>query len=338
MENTDFLQAVAMLATLKRNQADASERPPAVSAKREDVLKLQLSEYLEWVQPLRAGFLWAATFLADLHIFDQRSVPYAKQLVPMATLRVVLGDDIDLHGVRNRINQWYWCGVLGELYGSANETRFVRDLEQVPDWARGKDGATVPRTIQDAAFVESRLHSLRTRGAAAYKGIHALVIADDAADWMYDKTFDKVQYVDMNVDIHHIFPYKWCLDHGIDDERRESIVNKTPLSAVTNRKIGGVAPSKYMTAIEKAAGIPSDRLDALVSSHRCDPSAMRADDFDTFFVARREALVKLVEKAMGKTVQRDASEGEMQESADQFDAGDDAVIPDEEEPYGDEQP
>ncbi|WP_182908098.1 DUF262 domain-containing protein [Microbispora sp. H13382] len=337
VENTDFLQAVTMLATLKRNHADTSDRPPAVSAKREDVLKLQLTEYLEWVEPLRTGFVWAATFLADLHIFDQRSVPYAKQLVPMAALRVVLGDSIDLHGVRERIAQWYWCGVLGELYGSANETRFVRDLEQVPDWACGKDGAVVPRTIQDAAFVESRLHSLRTRGAAAYKGIHALVIADDAADWMYDKRFDKVQYVDMNVDIHHIFPYKWCLDHGVEDERRESIVNKTPLSAATNRKIGGVAPSKYMVAIERAAGISSDKLDSLISSHRCDPKAMRADDFDAFFVARREALVKLVEKAMGKTVQRDASEGEMQESADRFDAADIAVVPDEEGPYGDEQ-
>lgn len=336
VENTDFLQAVTMLTTLKRNRAYTSNRPPAVSAKREDVLKLQLSDYLEWVQPLREGFLWAATFLADLHIFDQRSVPYAKQLVPLAALRVALGDDIDLHGVRERIIQWYWCGVLGELYGSANETRFVRDLEQVPDWARGKDGATVPRTIQDAAFVESRLHSLRTRGAAAYKGIHALVIADNAADWMYDKSFDKVQYVDMNVDIHHIFPRKWCLDHDIDDERCESIVNKTPLSAATNRKIGGAAPSRYLAAIEKAAGISPDRLNALVASHRCDPGAMRADDFDTFFVTRREALVKLVEKAMGKTVQRDASEGEMQESADRFDATDEAVVPDEEESYGDE--
>jgi hypothetical protein len=275
--------------------------------------------------------------MADRHVFDVRSLPYAKQLVPMATLRVVLGADIDLHGVRERIIQWYWCGVLGELYGSANETRFVRDLEQVPDWARGKEGATVPRTIADAAFVESRLHSLRTRGAAAYKGIHALVIADDAADWMYDKTFDKVQYVDMSVDIHHIFPYKWCLDHGIDDERRESIINKTPLSAATNRKIGGVAPSKYMVAIEKAAGIVSERLDELVASHRCDPVAMRTDDFDAFFACRREALVQLVEKAMGKAVQRDASEGdgELQESVEQFDA-DDMLATDEEEPHSDQ--
>ncbi|MEA5153605.1 GmrSD restriction endonuclease domain-containing protein [Raineyella sp.] len=331
VENTDFLQAVTMLATRKRNRLDTSDRPPAVSAKREDILKLQLDEYLEWVEPLREGFVWASTFLADQHIFDQRSVPYAKQLVPMAALRVALGNDIDLHSIRDRITQWYWCGVLGELYGAANETRFVRDLEQVPCWALGEDGAIVPRTIQDATFVESRLHSLRTRGAAAYKGIHALVIADDAVDWMYCKTFDKYQYADMNVDIHHIFPYKWCVDNAIDDERRESIVNKTTLSAITNRRIGGVAPSKYLTAIEKAADVTPERLDGFLVSHRCAPEAMRTDDFDAFFAARREALVKLVEKAMGKSVQRDASEGQMQESADHFDATDSAFVADEEE-------
>ena len=44
---------------------------------------------------------------------------------------------------------------------------------------------------------------------------------------MVDKALDKVQYVDLDVDIHHIFPQKWCDEHGIDDERRESIVNKT---------------------------------------------------------------------------------------------------------------
>ena len=42
LENTDFLQAVTLLATRRRNLADTSPRPPAVSAKREDILKLTL--------------------------------------------------------------------------------------------------------------------------------------------------------------------------------------------------------------------------------------------------------------------------------------------------------
>ncbi|MBC3641012.1 hypothetical protein H8J56_28050, partial [Klebsiella sp. Kps] len=77
----------------------------------------------------------------------------------------------------------------------------------------------------------------------AYKGIAALLLGGGARDWMEDKALDKVQYVDLAVDIHHVFPQKWCNDNGIDDERRESIVNKTTISARTNRAIGGVAPS-----------------------------------------------------------------------------------------------
>jgi hypothetical protein len=123
----------------------------------------------------------------------------------------VLGHDADLRGVRQRINQWFWCGVLGELYGSAIESRFVRDLEQVPDWALGKPDVVTPRTVQDASFVESRLHSLRTRGAAAYKGIYALILGEggrEARDWLFDKTLDRVQYSALAVDIHHVFPQK----------------------------------------------------------------------------------------------------------------------------------
>ena len=315
VENTDFLQAVTVLTTLKRKELDPDRRV-AVSAKREDVLKLQLDDYLEWVEPLRAGFLWSAQFLADQHIFDDKSVPYTKQLVPMAALHAVMGNDINLHGVRQRITQWFWCGVLGELYGGAIETRFARDLEQVPAWAAGTS-SSVPRTVQDATFVESRLHSLRTRNSAAYKGIHALVIAG-ATDWMRVQPFDMVQYKDMAVDIHHIFPKQWCIDHGIDADLRDSIVNKTALSAATNRAIGGAAPSSYLRSIEKRAGVDSEALDALVSTSKIDASALRDDDFIRFFSARRDALVALIEAAMGKDVQRDVASGEMLEAPEKF--------------------
>ena len=327
VENTDFLQAVTMLATRKRNLADASGKPPAISAKREDILKLTLADYLEWVGPLREGFIWASTYLADLHIFDVRSIPYPKQLVPLAAIRVVLGPEADLYGVRDRITQWFWCGVLGELYGSAIETRFVRDLEQVPDWATDRSSVT-PRTVQDASFVESRLHSLRTRNAAAYKGIYALILGQGARDWLFNQTLDRIPYQELAVDIHHIFPQKWCLDNGIDDERRESIVNKTPLAAKTNRIIGGVAPVRYLAAIEKRAQIGSAALDSILRTHLVNSDALRSTDFDAHFTSRREALVGLVETATGKVVQRDVESGDPGESMASFDQEDVAVVPD----------
>ena len=117
VENTDFLQAVTMLASWKKQQTSTSGRKIAVTAKREDVLRLTLQDYLEWRDSLREAFIWAAAFLADLHIFLARDIPYPKQLVPLAAIKVVLDKDADLHSVKKRLVRWYWCGVLGELYG-----------------------------------------------------------------------------------------------------------------------------------------------------------------------------------------------------------------------------
>jgi hypothetical protein len=188
-------------------------------------------------------------------------------------------------------------------------------------------GINLP-TVQDASFVESRLHSLRTRGAAAYKGVYALLLGEGARDWLFDQALDKSQYAALAVDIHHVFPQKWCDDNGIDDERRESIVNKTPLAAKTNRIIGGVAPVRYLAAIEKRAMISESELDNILRTHLVDPDAMRSTNFDAYFASRRDALVRLVEKAMGKVVQRDIEAGQPEESAEHFDASDAAVVPD----------
>lgn len=229
-----------------------------------------------------------------------------------------MGGEADLLGPRERLVRWFWSGILGELYGGAIETRFVRDIEQVPAWARDEPEASTPRTVQDANFVESRLHSLRTRNAAAYKGLYALLLDNGSRDWMKDKALDKAQYASLKVDIHHIFPQHWCLQHGIDDERRESIVNKTAIAYDTNRSIGGAAPSKYLAAIENRAQIGPAQLDALLEGHLVPAEHLRADDFDRFFVKRRERLCLLVEKATGKTVQRDVDAGHAEETSAQF--------------------
>lgn len=319
LENTDFLQAVTLLATRKRNLSSTGSRPPAVSAKREDILKLSLADYLEWVEPLRKAFTWTADFLADRHIFDVKFLPYPKQLVPLAVIKVVMGHDADLLGPRERLVRWFWCGILGELYGGAIETRFVRDLEQAPAWARGEAGATTPNTVNDATFVESRLHSLRTRQAAAYKGVYALLLANGARDWMEDKALDMVQYASLAVDIHHIFPKAWCGQNGVNDEHRESIVNKTAISATTNRTIGGAAPSVYLKTIETKAQIGANQLDSLLEAHLVPAELLRSIAFTEYFVERRERLCQLVEQAMGKAVPRDLDQGTAEEDSAQFD-------------------
>jgi len=301
MQSTDFLQAVTLLATRERRRQwkpGDSDKPPAVSCKRRDILRLTREEYEHWAPAAEKGFLWAASFLTGEMIFEARDVPYRTQLVPLAAIHVALGADAEVIGKVDKIRRWFWCGVLGELYGGAIETRFANDLQQVTEWCNG--GETEPITVYESSFDPGRLLTLRTRNSAAYKGVYALLMRGGSRDWLYDQDITIASHHSLAVDIHHVFPKKWCIDNKVDDLRRESIVNKTAISAATNRKIGGQAPSKYLPRIEKEAETTATELRTRIAQHHIDFDALASDDFDSYFEHRRQALLTLIGEAMGK--------------------------------------
>jgi hypothetical protein len=145
--------------------------------------------------------------------------------------------------------------------------------------------------------------------SAAYKGVHALLMRTGAQDFRSGQPFDQTVFFDENVDIHHIFPEAWCKSKQIKPEVYNSIVNKTPLSARTNRILGGSAPSAYLTRIESGSekNPPLDpaRLNVILESHEIEATRLRSDDFAGFMSARRERLLVLIESAMGKSAVRE---------------------------------
>jgi hypothetical protein len=255
VESTDVLQAVALLATRARREAfePGEGQAPGISCKRKEVLVLSREDYERWANPVTEALLWASKFLAEQHIFRYQDVPYRTQLVPLAAIRAVLGAEADNYAATEKLRQWYWCGVLGELYGGSTETRMARDIEQVVPWIRGE--GELPITVVEATFRAGRLLRMKTRGSAAYKGVYALLVARGGRDWIKDEMINMATFFDQQIDIHHIFPKAWCVKNKIDENRRESIVNKTPLAYSTNRTIGGDAPSKYLKRVETQSGL-----------------------------------------------------------------------------------
>ncbi len=306
IENTDFLQAVTLLATQARRQAFAAGDEgvaPGISCKRKDVLKLTLREYQEWADRVTEGLVWASQFLAGQFVFRAPDLPYRTQLTPLAAIKVVLGREADNYAATEKLRQWYWSGVLGELYGGTTETRMARDLEQVVPWIR--DSGETPITVAEATFRAGRLMTMKTRLSAAYKGVYALLMRQGGRDWIRDEPINMATFFDQQIDIHHVFPKAWCNRNGIDENRRESIVNKTALSYSTNRAIGGDSPSAYVPRVENAAGVTAEELDAIIAGHAINPATLRAADFDAFFAHRWQALLDLIEAAMGKEPVRD---------------------------------
>ena len=228
--STDFLTACTLLA--------AYQGKGTVSCKKKDVLNLKLTDYKAYADALCEGFREAADLLAEERIFARREIPYTTQLIPLAVLCTLLleKNQIKSSNVKQRIKQWYWCGVFGELYGSANETRYVNDVVGVMRWL---DGGELPKTVQDAYFNAPRLLLLRTRQSAAYKGVMALILKHGSKDFISGQDMDFTQFKAANIDIHHIFPRSYCIKGGLPEEKWDSVINKTPISYITNREIGG---------------------------------------------------------------------------------------------------
>jgi hypothetical protein len=296
-----YLQAVTLYATYNQHRATGVG---TVAAKRKEMLSLKLEQYREHADVIHAGFLEAKRLLIREKVFTHANLPYATQLVPLATILAILGSEAESDAAKQKIARWYWCGVFGELYGSAVEGRFGYDVQEVPEWVRG---GPEPRTITDAQFAPTRLLTMQSRLSAAYKGMMAPLMDRGSLDLKTGDPLHLTTYMHDDVDIHHLFPADYCIKQEIEKRLWNSVVNKAPLTARTNRSIGGRAPSEYLATIQK--DLLPDRVDQILSSHGIDPVPFRANDFNGFFQRRVGVLLDLIAKAMGKeVVGRDSEE------------------------------
>ncbi|TNB47117.1 DUF262 domain-containing protein [Martelella lutilitoris] len=315
IEPTDFLQAISILQSSERRKADIAagktgKQVSAVSAKRAAVLSLSLSDYQTWGPAVESGFILAAKFMRKQCFFAGHELPYRTQLVPLAAVLSQIENRWLEPKVYDRLSRWFWCGVLGELYGGAVETRIANDYEELMRWViDGGEAGDIPRTISDAAFQESRLDTLRSRNSAAYKGLNVLILREGAKDFFWKASIQELDGEDIALDIHHIFPRAWCEDAGISPNIFNSIVNKTPISYKANRMIGRKAPSEYLVSLQahENVGLDDAEMDAILDSHRIPVQELRSDAFASFFSARKAKLLELVELAMEKAPQFDQS-------------------------------
>lgn len=323
VETTDFLQAVSMLHTLSLRKTDLAagktgKQVTPISAKRVSILALELTDYQLWADKVESGFVRAAKFLRMEQVCDPRELPYRTQLAPLASVLALIEDRWLEPVIKGKLSRWFWCGVLGELYGGAVETRISNDVDDLLHWILN-DGPE-PRSVQDATFSQDRLDRLSSRLSAAYKGINVLILREGAADFFWKAKIQELDREDLALDIHHIFPQHWCESRHIPRARYNAIINKTPISARANRMIGGDAPSSYLKKIQNHQQVQLDEqaMDLLLKSHRIPIDAIRSDDFEAFYAARKATLLDLIESVMGKslsTVMHDDAEDEEDQMA-----------------------
>ena len=303
--STDYLQACTLLHTRERRISRIVEgvqgrELPQVSCRRDALLALPLDGYRAHADAVETGMTEAGSFLNEQKIIWHKDVPYPPLIVALASTFAILGKDAQKAAAKTKIACWFWSVTLGELYSSSTESRLARDVPELVEWLRGQ--GPKPRALDEAVFQQERLRSLRTRSAAAYKGINALLMYHGCLDFKTTRPIDIMTFFNDRIDIHHVFPEAWCKKKGIPSALYNSIVNKTPLSRATNIFIGGNAPSLYLRKLEQEGGLSAASLDYVLRTHLVEPEYLRNDDFESFFDTRKQALSRIVAQAMGKPV------------------------------------
>lgn len=317
IDRIHFLRAVSLLVSGRRGQA---------TGHRGDILNLTLNDYLSASEELIDAFDQASVFLARRCILTTDQVPYTNQLVPLAVLLARLAETpgvLEDVQARDRLNQWFWSGVFGELYGSsAPTTRAGRDTDQVTAWMKGET-EEVPKTVRDAEFYESRLVSAR-EDSGVYRGIYALLMARGARDWRTGQEFNQETLPELQPGFYMIFPPAFCAQQGIEPEVAYSVLNRTPMGKRTEVVLDGGEPKRYLRRIQSKSIMEDDEFDAVLATHELEPEHLFSTKCHEFFDDRRERFVGIVEYAMNKPVIRDGEfespdQGEQALDDDQLD-------------------
>ena len=95
------------------------------------------------------GYEEAGDCSSSQYFFTPKDLPYRTQLVPLAAIFAVSARRLRARASGCSSGVGIGAAVFGELYGSATETRFARDLPEVLQWV---SGGPEPDTVSQASF------------------------------------------------------------------------------------------------------------------------------------------------------------------------------------------
>ncbi len=296
VDRSDFITALTLLVSYENFRKNKTP----VSCDGKDILKLSYSDYVSHKSAVIDGFVEAGKFLDVEGIKTKKYLPYKSQLVPMAAIFAQLkATGKDNAAARKKIRQWYWCCVFSESYKDGQGSRYVKDIVQVMRWIEKREE---PEIIRKTQIVAGRLLGVNSIRSAAYKGMISLILKNGATDFLAGRNMSSEVSFAESVEVHHIFPKKYCEARGFPKAKYDSIANKTLILKGTNRIIDGDPPSFYLVKIERKTGLSSAEVDAILERHFIDAALCRADKFDAFFADRANKIFDTIEQLTGRTV------------------------------------
>ncbi len=272
--------------------------------RRKEVLVTDIADFeARWLRAVGV-FERAIRLLWHPHEYGVSSssyLPYVSILPVFAALLSLvdgLAPECRLEG-RRKFRHWYWASVFTNRYSGSVESTSARDFQDVRAWLT--DSAAEPGLIGEfkLQFNALDLRGETKRGTSIYNAIFNLLVVQGARDWI---TGNAPQPDDL--DDHHIVPAAWGAKH-VSGSLINSILNRTPLSPVTNREvIQDRLPNLYLPELIARAGRPE--IERVMASHSVSSTALdillrtqfTAADFEAFVQERQRTLQGAIESLL----------------------------------------
>lgn len=236
-------------------------------------------------------------------VFDEKWMPYPTMVVVMAMmLWQIEAQRMDATAYA-ALKKWYWGSVFGERYQSAVESTTAKDYN---DWLKLVTGKSEGRPDIfkeiDSDITNNPNFSLEdlSRINSKYKGVMNLLALRGARDFRLN---DSIEF--HSLDDHHIFPKNFLSKQKGEDGKKKYqdreinvILNKTLISATTNRKITNKAPSVYVK--EEEVVTQRDR-EKIFQAHFINATALKAmqeDDYETFLQERDKEMTGAIKELL----------------------------------------
>jgi len=222
-------------------------------------------------------------------------MPYVSILPVFATIQAHI-NTLQPHqklDAQRKVRAWYWSSVFTNRYSGAVESTSARDFLDFKAWLVEDTARPALLNEFEARFQGLDLRREVKRGSSIYNGIFDLLILQGARDWT---TGHAPQYDDL--DDHHIIPSSWGEKKHLKDVSIDTVLNRTPLTAETNRNvIRSRLPNEYLP--EMIASNGEELVRDIFASHLVSPKAFEillrnpfkpVDFMD--FIAERERTIK----------------------------------------------
>ena len=234
-------------------------------------------------------------------VVGAKFLPYPSIVPAFAALQARARDRSDTEQIdaQKKIGCWYWASVFTSRYSNAVESTAAGDFRDLGKWFQ--DDSAEPNVIREfrASLASLDLERETSTTSAVYRGVINLVVLEGAKDW-----YDTSSPSEGDRDDHHIVPKgpsrALTVGNAVD-----SVLNRTPLSAETNRRIiRDRLPNEYLPELIETNGEAAVReiLEShFISAHAFDillEENFTADHFVAFLEERKRTLQQAMEQLL----------------------------------------